>query len=72
MDLVINFAPANLDQLGLIKKNQAFTLIELLVVIATIAILAEILLPVLGKTKSAARRIACVGNQHQIGIVRHL
>lgn len=69
---MINFAAANLDQLGLMKKNQAFTLIDMLVVIATLAILAGILLLVLGKAKSAARRIACVNNQRQFGNARHL
>lgn len=50
----------------------AFTLLELLVVIALVALLASLLLPVLGRSRTSAQRAQCVGNLHQLGLAAQM
>ncbi len=50
------------------SRPSAFTLIELLVVISIIAVLAALLLPVLGNVQAGANSTKCTSNLRQIGV----
>jgi prepilin-type N-terminal cleavage/methylation domain-containing protein len=53
-------------------SHRGFTLIELLVVVAVMAILAALLLPVLGAAKGKAKRMTCSNNLRQINLGIHM
>ncbi|MBC8244153.1 MAG: type II secretion system protein [Verrucomicrobia bacterium] len=48
------------------SSARGFTLVELLVVIAIVAILAALLLPVLGKARGAGLKASCMSSQRQL------
>lgn len=55
-----------------LHRASGFTLVELLVVIAVIAVLVGLLLPALGRSKEAARSVACRNHLKQLQVCVHL
>jgi prepilin-type N-terminal cleavage/methylation domain-containing protein len=49
-----------------LSKQSGFTLIEILIVVGIIALLAALLLPLLGSVRDRARLSSCANNLHQI------
>ena len=66
VDYLISFMPGLPKGSAGPRRESGFNLVELLVVIAIIALLAALLLPVLGRAKAKASAVACLNNTRQL------
>lgn len=56
---------------NVIRKRVGFTLIELLIVMAIIGVMVALLLPIVTRSRDAARRVQCINNLRQVAIGLH-
>ncbi len=56
---------------GTRSRASGFTLVELLVVLGIIAVLMAVLLPALQTARQNARRVECLSNLRQLGVMAH-
>jgi prepilin-type N-terminal cleavage/methylation domain-containing protein/prepilin-type processing-associated H-X9-DG protein len=68
----LRFSPPVIPVLRFRRNAGGFTLTELLVVIAIIGILAALIIPVVGKTRDAAKNSKCLTYMRQIGTLTQL
>jgi len=54
------------------ERERAFTLTDLLVVMVTLAILAAVMLPALGRSGDNGMRMACLNNLRQLGMAQNM
>jgi prepilin-type N-terminal cleavage/methylation domain-containing protein len=54
------------------KTKNGFTLVELIVTIGILALLASLLLPVIGRAKTRAYNTVCLSQLHQLGVAARL
>jgi prepilin-type processing-associated H-X9-DG protein/prepilin-type N-terminal cleavage/methylation domain-containing protein len=66
-----SFTPSSLRDLPSInslRRAGGFTLVEMLTTVAIVGVLAALMMPAIGKMRSKAQSVECMGNLRQIGV----